>query len=131
MKIQAIKNANNTGSQTQNLNKNFNQPSFKGYVNGKFYDDWIIQKAKSALKDPSWEKTFRKNQNYLNEYLKWHEAIEDQGGLKTRVISGIFSFGATEVLMGGLTLIAAAIDDTEKVINNVKDCMIDLLKSGE
>lgn len=114
MKIQAIKNANNTGFQTQNLNKNFNQPSFKGYVNGKFYDDWIIQKAKSALKDPNWEKTFRKNESFGEGYLKWHEIIEDQGGIKTRVLSGILTLGASEVFMAGLCLLVSALHNTEK-----------------
>jgi hypothetical protein len=84
--------------------------------------------ARKALKNPSWEKQFRQERSNLRGYLNWHEAIEDQGGLTTRVLAGILSFGVSEVLAGGICAVGAAMDDTEEVIHQVKNCMIDMLR---
>ena len=125
MKVQRIENVN-----THRISKQ-NCASFKGYVNGKFYEDHIIDMAKKALKDSNWEKNLRKERSNLNGYLNWHEGTKDQGGLTTRILAAGLSFGLSEVLVGGVCAIGAALDDTDKMISNIKDCMVDLLKSGK
>lgn len=123
MRIQRIEN--------NNVMNNKNTKSFKGYVNGKYYEDWIIDMAEKGLKNSNWEKEFRAKRSNLKAYANWHENIEDQGGLTTRVLGGILSFGTTELLVGGLCLLGAATDDTNKVVNKIKDCMIDMLSGGK
>lgn len=108
-----------------------NQQNFKGYVNGKYYEDWIIAEAKKALKDKNWEKLFRKERSSFQGYLKWHEAIEEQGGLTTRLLAGALTLGMSEALVGGLCAIGAACNNTNKDISKIKDCMIDLLKQDK
>ena len=121
MRIQKINN---------NYSINNNAKSFKGYVNGKYYDDSIINLAKKALKNSNWEKEFRAGRSNLKAYANWHENIEDQGGLATRILGGILSLGTSELLVGGICLLGAALDDTNKTVNEVKDCMIDMLSDG-
>ena len=51
MRIQKVEN-------TSVINKNHNAKSFKGSVNGKIYEDWIIKEAKEALDNPNWKDKF-------------------------------------------------------------------------
>jgi len=89
----------------EDVSTNFSvsKQNFRGYVNGRYYEDWIISEAKKALKDTSWEKKFRKQRNLLRGYLNWHENIKDQGGLTTRILMGTLSLGMSEVFVGGFT----------------------------
>ena len=109
----------NTISQTQT--------NFKGYVNGKYYADSIIDMAKDALKNPKWESELRaKKSTFFKDYTTAHD-----DDLTTRIVAGIVSFGATEAVIAGLSALGAMSDDTEEKIQEIKDCIIDLLKSNK
>lgn len=125
MKIQKI----TTNYQTKN-----NTQNFKGYVNGKYYADHIIAEAKKAMHNPNWQKEMRNEyKEYFKGYATWHEGIKDQGGSTTRAIAGILTLGASEVLVAGTATIGAAANriGVEQRISEIKDCIIELLKSGQ
>ena len=57
MRIQRIEN--------NNVMNNKNTKSFKGYVNGKYYEDWIIREAKETMHNPNWKDKFLKKKKLL------------------------------------------------------------------
>ena len=113
-----------TSINSTNQNYNCRKPEFKGYVNGKFYTDAVIDAAKDALKNPSWEQELRaKKVTFFKDYFN---TLKDDR--LTRIVGGIVSFGATEVVIAGLSALDTVSDKTEETINQIKNCMIDLLK---
>ncbi len=104
---------------------NYQKNAFKGYVNGNYYEDKIIDLAQKALKNKNWEKEMKANKvNFLKNYLT---AVEDDVPL--RIWAAIVSFGGTEAVIASLCAAETISDKTEETISSVKNCMIDLLKS--
>lgn len=105
---------------------NYKKNAFKGYVNGNYYEDKIIDLAKQALKNQNWEKEMKaKKVNFFKDYLT---AVNDE--IPLRIWAAIVSFGGTEAVIAALCAADAISDKTEENINSVKNCMIDLLKSN-
>jgi len=130
MRVQKI----TTNYQTKNYQTKNNTQSFRGFVNGKYYTDHVISEAKKAMRNPNWQKEIRNEyKEYLKGYVTWHEGIKDQVGATTRALAGILTLGASEVLVAGTAAAAAAANriGVEKRINEIKDCIIDLLESGQ
>ena len=125
MKIQKI----TTNYQTKN-----NTQNFKGTVNGKYYEDWIIKEAKDAFDNPKWRNKFLKNKKTVTESLKtWQNSLDagDETENKvTRALMGVFSLGVTEIGYGTLGIIED--QQKNKQIDKNKetkeDCMVDLKK---
>ena len=111
-----------------------NTQSFKGFVNGKYYEDWIIKEAKEAFDNPKWRNKFLKNKKTVTESLKtWQDTLDTGGDAEnkvTRVLMGIFSLGATEVGYGALGIIEDQQKNKEidRNIEKIEDCMVDLNK---
>lgn len=103
--------------------------SFKGYVNGHYYSDEVILRAKEALNNPNWKNDLLKmKSSVINEVATWHEGLENQGGGLTRVLIGILSFGASEVLMDSAVALGTTISNASinKRINDIAKCLDDL-----
>ena len=126
MKICSIKTCDNFVNKN-NIEHTPDSNTFRGYVNGKFYKDEIIQKAKKALKDPEILKEF-KQKSFLDTYKTWHEGnmAHSKG---ERIGLAILTLGLSEV---SWTLIAR-LGDISDNIKNKKDldeilsCMSDLI----
>ncbi len=125
MKIQKI----TTNYQTKN-----NTQNFKGTVNGKYYEDWIIKEAKDAFDNPKWRNKFLKNKKTVTESLKtWQNSLDagDETENKvTRALMGVFSLGVTEIGYGTLGIIEDQQKNKQidKNIETIEDCMVDLKK---
>ena len=131
MKIQAVTNFNS--SQMQKNNMPFKTTTFKGYVNGKFYKDEIIQMAKKFKNKPNWEAELRKGKQTLGEALSsWHHNIapSDSKPNVFRFFMGIYTLGISEILMGGITTVETAISNNkiENDIDDIANCIKDLGK---
>ena len=102
MRIQKVEN-------TSVINKNRNAKSFKGSVNGKIYEDWIIKEAKEALGNPNWKDKFLKRKKTVSDSLKTWQDTLDTGGeeenIATRVILGVCSLGISEIGFGALGIL--------------------------
>lgn len=133
MRIQSITNVSNANYQAKKVGKNNIQPSFQGYVNGNYYKDEIIALAKKYRYSSTWKDELRRmKSDVVNDVATWHEAIKDQGGALTRGLCALLSFGASEVLVGGMAATAGIINNVsiEKQINEIAKCMDDLNKSS-
>ena len=121
MRIQPIINSNDYG--------NCKPRTFKGYINGHYYSDEIISKAKKALKNPHWrDELLRQKSNVIDDVASWHEGIQDQGGGFTRTMAAILSFGATEVVVDSIVAAGSAMNNASinKEINQIAKCLDDL-----
>lgn len=125
MKLYAISVTNDLGKKSSSKPTSVNS-SFKGYVNGKFYRDEIIQKAKKALENPEILKSF-KQKSLLDTYKTWHE-----GNMATskgeRIALAIFTLGISEVswtFFGRLNDIMEN-KDKQKDLDEILSCMKDL-----
>ena len=108
--------------QTFNAGTANRHPRFNGYVNGKYYDDFVIDTAKRNLNNSKWEQELNEKKiTFLKEYLHAHG-----DDLMLRIIAGLVSFGSTEAIMALFCAIPAPTDLTKKRINQVKNCMLDL-----
>ena len=124
MRIQKI--TNNNYQTVKNAN------SFKGVVNGKHYEDEIINEAKKALNNPAWKDKFVQQKKTASEAISsWHDSL-DAGGhsenIAARVALGVCSLGLTEVGFGALEVFETRQENKriDKKIDNIKDCMDDL-----
>lgn len=127
MKLYAISSSNDFSNKSNSKSISANN-SFKGYVNGKFYRDEIIQKAKKALDNPEILKAF-KQKSLLDTYKTWHE-----GNMATskgeRIALAIFTLGISEVswtFFGRLNDIMEN-KDKQKDLDEILSCMKDLKK---
>ena len=111
---------------------NKNAKSFKGTVNGKYYEDWIIKEAKEAMHNPNWKDKFLQDKKTVSDSLKtWQDTLDTCGeeeNIATRVILGICSLGISEIGFGALGILEdkdknKRIDET---INTIRDCIEDL-----
>lgn len=111
-----------------------NKPSFKGWVNGNYYKDEVIKMAKEALNNPNWKQDLLKNKDDIGKVLStWHKDLySEQGGGATRFLSGVLSFGLSEVLISGPIAIGCAISNAKinKLINEIAKCLDDLRRKG-
>lgn len=112
---------------------NYSKPqSFKGYVNGNYYKDSIIEQAREALKNPKWKEELRRGKQSIETAVKeWHYEYcsPGQGDEKLqRIFSGIFTFGLSEVIMGSVAAIETATNNKyiEDTIDEVSRCLADL-----
>ena len=125
MRIQKVEN-------TSVINKNHNAKSFKGSVNGKIYEDWIIKEAKEALDNPNWKDKFLKRKKTVSDSLKTWQDTLDTGGeeenIATRVILGVCSLGISEIGFGALGILEDRDENKriDKTINKIRDCIEDL-----
>lgn len=129
MRIQKVEN-------TSVINKNRNAKSFKGYVNGKYYEDWIIKEAKEALDNPKWQDKFLEKKKSVSQSLKTWQDTLDTGGeeenIATRVFLGVCSLGISEIGFGALGILEDRDENKriDKTISTIKDCIIDILNGG-
>lgn len=125
MKIFAINASSGYANKSNSKTAQVNQ-TFKGYVNGKFYKDEIIRKAKQALKEPKILKAF-KQKSFLDTYKSWHEGnMASSKG--ERILLGILTIGLSEI---SYTLFARLNDimdneDKKKELDQILNCMQDL-----
>ena len=107
------------------------QQNFKGYVNGNYYKDEIIEKAKEALDNPLWKEKYLRTKASISERVSsWHEEFDEFGGKKGRILLGVLTLGISEVLMNtgiaaGTAMSNSAVD---KTVNEIEKCMKDLKK---
>ncbi len=130
MRVQKISIVNNI-TQQKNITTNNMSLNFKGKVNGKEYEDWIIKEAKEALDNPKWRNEFLKQKQTVSEAISnWHETLDTEAPKTTRVLMGIFSLGVTEVGYGLLNIAETRQENKQidKKIEHIEDCMIDLQK---
>lgn len=124
MRIQKIENSNI-------INKN-NMQTFKGFANGRYYDDWIIKEAKEAMNNPDWKDKFIQKKKTVSDSLKTWQDTLDTGGenenMATRVILGICSLGISEIGFGALGILEDKNENKriDKTINKIRNCMEDL-----
>ena len=129
MRIQKVEN-------TSVINKNSNAKSFKGYVNGKYYEDWIIKEAKEAIHNPKWQDKFLEKKKSVSQSLKTWQDTLDTGGeeenIATRVFLGVCSLGISEIGFGALGILEDRDENKriDKTISTIKDCIIDILNGG-
>ena len=129
MRIQKVEN-------TSVINKNRNAKSFKGYVNGKYYEDWIIKEAQEALDNPKWQDKFLEKKKSVSQSLKTWQDTLDTGGeeenIATRVFLGVCSLGISEIGFGALGILEDRDENKriDKTISTIKDCIIDILNGG-
>lgn len=129
MRIQKVEN-------TSVINKNRNAKSFKGYVNGKYYEDWIIKEAKEAIHNPKWQDKFLEKKKSVSQSLKTWQDTLDTGGeeenIATRVFLGVCSLGISEIGFGALGILEDRDENKriDKTISTIKDCIIDILNGG-
>lgn len=124
MKINAI---SASSSLSNNKSKNtLLDNTFKGYVNGKFYKDEIIEKAKQAVKKPEILKNY-KHKSLLDTYLTWHKGnMAHSTG--ERVTLAVLTLGLSEISW----TFFARLGDLEENATNKKEfediisCMQDL-----
>lgn len=129
MKIQAISNL-----QSINTNSTLNRKStnFKGYVNGNYYKDEVIELAKKYKYNPHWKDELRKGKESIKKAIsEWHYEYanpDSSNPTASRVLVGIFSLGLSEVIMNTTTAISTAVNNSgiEKLINEVAKCIDDL-----
>ena len=117
MKIHSLQSTN---FHSTNANK-----AFKGYINGKYYRDEIIEKARQAMKNSNWEKEMLSKKAKLSDYFE----IEDLHPVQ-RVAAAVVSFGTTELLAAFATIADVLSDNTEKDIEEIKNCIIDIYRSN-
>lgn len=125
MKIYAI-NASNDYATKNNTKMTQMSPNFKGYVNGNFYRDEIIQKAKQAVKDPKILKAF-KQKSFIETYKTWHEGnMANSKG--ERILLGIFTLGLSEITWTLFGRLSDIMDNMEKKkdLDEILNCMHDL-----
>jgi hypothetical protein len=125
MKIYAI-NASNKNANIDNAKITQMSPNFKGYVNGKFYRDEIIQKAREAVKEPKVLKAFKKK-SFIDTYKTWHKG-NMANSIGERITLAIFTLGISEIswtLFGRLSDIAEN-SQKEKDLDEILNCMHDL-----
>lgn len=124
MRIQKIENSNI-------INKN-NMQTFKGFANGRYYDDWIIKEAKEAMNNPDWKDKFIQKKKTVSDSLKTWQDTLDTGGenenMATRVILGICSLGISEIGFGALGILEDKNENKriDETINKIRNCMDDL-----
>lgn len=124
MRIQRIEN--------NNVMNNKHAKSFKGYVNGKYYEDWIIKEAKEAIHNPKWQDKFLEKKKSISKSLKTWQDTLDTGGeeenIATRVILGVCSLGISEIGFGALGILEDRDENKriDKTINKIRDCIEDL-----
>ena len=124
MRIQKIENSNI-------INKN-NMQTFKGFANGRYYDDWIIKEAKEAMNNPDWKDKFIQKKKTVSDSLKTWQDTLDTGGenenMATRVILGICSLGISEIGFGALGILEDKNENKriDETINKIRNCMEDL-----
>lgn len=121
MKVQRIDNTRNY--------KNNNKLAFQGTVNGKYYEDWVIAKAKATMHNSNWKDEFLKRKKNVTQTLEqWHENLDVEGPKTTRVLMGIMSLGVTEVGYGLLSLFERKQDNEEiaREIEEISNCIADL-----
>lgn len=112
----------------QPYNGNNKNIKFQGYVNGKYYKDSIIEKAKAAIKNTNWEaEMLAKKPSFGKDFLHWH----GDSSLAGRIVAAIVSFGTTELMAAGIIAADVATDETDEEISQIKSCMIDLLKESK
>ncbi len=100
--------------------------SFKGYVNGHYYADSIIEEAKKALNNPHWkDELLQKKVSVGKAISSWHN--NDSAGLPARILFGIASMGLTEVGFGIMSSLDAIRDNEEidDMIHKIEQCMRD------
>ena len=106
--------------------------TFKGYVNGNYYSDEIIKKAKKALFDSNWkEKILAKKRTLKDSFSSWHNR-SGQNDIAGRVLMGVFTLGLTEVTWGLTQAAMDAMDNDniDKEIEEIERCIEDLRKGG-
>ena len=125
MKIYAINTFNNYANKDNSKMAQMSQ-EFKGYVNGKFYKDEVIQKAKQALKQPEILKSF-KQKSFLDTYKTWHEGTLAES-IRERVTVAILTLGISEISWTLIGRLADVIDNAEKkkMLEEILSCMQDL-----
>ena len=113
------------------IDNNKSNQNFKGYVNGKYYEDEIIREAKKALKNPEWRDKFLNAKRTIGEsFATWHKREGDD--LAGRILMGIFTLGLTEITWG-LAQVAMDADDNKHIdrkIKKIEECMEDLGDGG-
>ena len=112
----------------QLFNRNYlsKYSTFKGYVNGHYYEDSIIEAAKKAFKNPHWrDELLAKKVSVGKAISSWHN--NDSAGLPARILFGIASMGLTEVGFGIMSSLDAIRDNQEidDMIQKIERCMRD------
>lgn len=106
--------------------------TFKGFANGRYYDDWIIKEAKEAMNNPDWKDKFIQKKKTVSDSLKTWQDTLDTGGenenMATRVILGICSLGISEIGFGALGILEDKNENKriDETINKIRNCMVDL-----
>ena len=109
-----------------------NMQTFKGFANGRYYDDWIIKEAKEAMNNPDWKDKFIQKKKTVSDSLKTWQDTLDTGGenenMATRVILGICSLGISEIGFGALGILEDKNENKriDETINKIRNCMVDL-----
>ena len=109
-----------------------NMQTFKGFANGRYYDDWIIKEAKEAMNNPDWKDKFIQKKKTVSDSLKTWQDTLDTGGenenMATRVILGICSLGISEIGFGALGILEDKNENKriDETINKIRNCMEDL-----
>ena len=112
----------------QLINRNYvsKYSTFKGYVNGHYYEDSIIEEAKNAFKNPHWrDELLAKKVSVGRAISSWHN--NSPAGLPARILFGITSLGLTEVGYGIMNSIEAIRNNEEidDMIHKIEQCMRD------
>ena len=131
MKIQRIEYLNNN-----NISNNHSK-TFKGFVNGNYYKDEIIELAKKYRYSSTWKDDLRKNKETIEHAIaNWHDDVvwgagDGEYNKTNRVFLGCFTLGLSEVLMGASSGISAAIKNKkiESMISEIAKCIDDLRHS--
>lgn len=106
--------------------------TFKGFANGRYYDDWIIKEAKEAMNNPDQKDKFIQKKKTVSDSLKTWQDTLDTGGenenTATRVILGICSLGISEIGFGALGILEDKNENMriDEAINKIRNCMEDL-----
>ena len=109
-----------------------NMQTFKGFANGRYYDDWIIKEAKEAMNNPDWKDKFIQKKKTVSDSLKTWQDTLDTGGenenMATRVILGICSLGISEIGFGALGILEDKNENKriDETINKIRNSMEDL-----
>ena len=124
MKIQHIEHSIYRNYQKSNNNQSNKSITFKGWVNGRYFENEIIKEAKEAFNNPNWKNNFLKMKTSIAETLTtWHD--RDQAGIGGRIIGAICSLGLTEI---GVGIVCTLEDQAEnkridEKIEKIEECI--------
>ena len=110
----SIRSLSKFSSDFSNRKKN---TSFKGYVNGKYYDETVIKLAKRCLGNLEYRKEIQTEcTNFLKRYF-----YTPKDCIIPRLIASVGTFGLTEIF------IAATTQSKISEIKKIRKCLVDLL----